>query len=205
MLHYSFFTDHGLTIHDRGISALVRFMGVKSDLFRSIYFHRTVKAIDLTLADLFKESKSYLFDGNPAEDLSSYQGFTESSVLVDVSRWEKSNDLTQRELGKKWRKLLARQYSWHMVCERSLVFAEKDREASNIFSDQTLVESKLRHGLPGDLRDLPLRVDIARHIHRPHTKGPASGQNFLYDSARDIVRPLTTNELFSHAPVSHRI
>lgn len=92
-----------------------------------------------------------------------------------------------------------------MVCERSLVFAEKDREASNIFSDQTLVESKLRHGLPGDLRDLPLRVDIARHIHRPHTKGPASGQNFLYDSARDIVRPLTTNELFSHAPVSHRI
>lgn len=205
LLHYSFFTDKGLTIHDRGISALVRFMGVKSDLFRSIYFHRTVKAIDLTLADLFKESKGYLFQGNPAEELEAYQGFTESSVLVDVSRWIKSNDLTQRELGKKWQKLLNRQYSWHMVCERNLVFAEADREVSNIFSDQGVVSMKLRNALPDVLRDLPLRVDIARHIHRPHTKGPASGQNFLYDSARDAVRPLTTNELFSHAPVSHRI
>ncbi len=205
LLHYSFFTDAGLTIHDRGISALVRFMAVKAELFRSIYFHRTVKAIDLTLADLFKESKGYLFDGNPAENLEAYQGFTESSVLVDVSRWHKSGDVVQRELGAKWRKLLDRQYTWHMVCERSMVFDEADREATNIFSDQNLVETKLRGALPGELRELPLRVDIARHIHRPHTTGPANGQNFLYDSARDIVRPLTTNELFSHAPVSHRI
>lgn len=205
LLHYSFFTDQGLTIHDRGISALVRFMGVKSELFRSIYFHRTVKAIDLSLADLFQESKTYLFDGNPVNDLEAYQGFTESSVLVDVSRWHKSNDLTQRELGKKWRRLLDRQYTWHMVCERSMVFDESDREVSNIFSDRELVAAKLRNGLPKPLRELPFRVDIARHIHRPHTKGPAGGQNFLYDSARDSVRPLTTNELFRHAPVSHRI
>jgi hypothetical protein len=86
-----------------------------------------------------------------------------------------------------------------------MVFAEADREVSNIFSDPRLVETKLRHVLPEALRELPLRVDIARHIHRPHTKGPASGQNFLYDSVRDTIRPLTTNELFSHAPVSHRI
>ncbi|MBC8355774.1 MAG: HD domain-containing protein [Planctomycetes bacterium] len=205
LLHYSFFTDAGLTIHDRGISALVRFMGVKSDLFRSIYFHRTVKAIDLTLADLFKESKRFLFKGNPIDDLEAYQGFTESSVLVDVSRWNKSDDVTQCELGKKWRKLLDRQYTWHMVCERSMVFAEADREMSNIFSDQELVAAKLRGALPDELGELPFRVDIARHIHRPHTKGPAGGQNFLYDSARDTVRPLTTSELFSHAPVSHRV
>ncbi len=205
LLHYSFFTEAGLTIHDRGITALVRFMAAKSELFRSIYFHRTVKAIDLTLADLFQESKGYLFDGNPVENLAAYQGFTESSVLVDVSRWSKSNDLTQRELGKKWQRLLERQYTWHMVCERSMVFSEADRETSNIFSDQSLVETKLRGALPAELRELPLRVDIARHIHRPHTKGPAGGQNFLYDSASDTVRPLTTNELFRQTPVSHRI
>ncbi len=205
LLHYSFFTEHGLTIHDRGVSALIRFMSVKSELFRSIYFHRTVKAIDLSLADLFKASKAFLFSGNPLEDLESYQDFTESSLLVDVSRWHKSNDLTQRELGKKWRKLLDRQYTWHMVCERSMVFDEASREVSNIFSDKDLVAAKLRGTLPSELQDLPFRVDISRHIQRPHTKGPAGGQNFLYDSARDTVRPLTTNELFKHAPISHRI
>ena len=57
LLHYSFFSDSGLTIHDRGLDALVRFMGVRAELFRSVYFHRTVRAIDLTLADLFAVSK----------------------------------------------------------------------------------------------------------------------------------------------------
>src|SRR5262245_60050613 len=43
LIHYSFFTDSGLTIHDRGLDALVRFMGVRAELFRAIYFHRTVR------------------------------------------------------------------------------------------------------------------------------------------------------------------
>ncbi|MBP89953.1 MAG: metal-dependent phosphohydrolase [Planctomycetaceae bacterium] len=205
LLHYSFFTEHGLTIHDRGVAALVKFMGVKAELFRSIYFHRTVKAIDLTLADIFKSSKDYLFKGNPAENLAAYQGFTESSLLVDVSRWSDSNDLERRELGKQWKRLLSRAYTWQMVCQRMLVFEESDREVSSIFSDGEVVERKIRDRLSSATHDLPLRVDIARHIHRPHTHGPAGGQNFLYDSARDRVRPLTTNELFSHTPVSHRI
>ena len=52
---------------------------------------------------------------------------------------------------------------------------------------------------------MPLRVDIPRHIYRPHTQGPALHQNFLFDSAQDRVRPLSDNQLFRHLPVSHRI
>ena len=46
LLRYSFFSPAGLTIHSRGVDALVRFMGVRAELFRSVYFHRTVRAID---------------------------------------------------------------------------------------------------------------------------------------------------------------
>ena len=53
----------GLTIHTRGVPALVRFIGVRAELFRSIYFHRTVRSIDLSLADLFVDSGAYLFPG----------------------------------------------------------------------------------------------------------------------------------------------
>ena len=66
LLHYSFFTPQGLTIHARGMAALVPFMSVRAELFRTIYFHRTVRAIDLTLADLFADSKQYLFPGQSA-------------------------------------------------------------------------------------------------------------------------------------------
>ena len=106
LLHYSFFSDSGLTIHDRGLDALVRFMGVRAELFRSVYFHRTVRAIDLTLADLFAVSKSHLFPGNPAENLSAYLRFTESSLLVDVSRWASSESPEMRALGPQWTALL---------------------------------------------------------------------------------------------------
>src|SRR5207253_10443397 len=59
LFRYSFFSTAGLTIHARGIGALLRFISVRAELFRSIYFHRTVRAIDLTLKDLFAESKQF--------------------------------------------------------------------------------------------------------------------------------------------------
>ena len=159
-------------------------MGVRAELFRTIYFHRTVRAIDLTLADLFRESSERLFPGNPLEHLAAYRDFTESSLLVDVARWPSSPDPALRDLGQRWRDLLQRRFVWKLACQRTLVFSEADRERSSIFSDRRLVEQQLRAHLPSDLRDLPMRIDIARLIHRPHTRGPADGQNFLFDSAR---------------------
>jgi HD superfamily phosphohydrolase len=205
LLHYSFFSSSGLTIHDRGIDALLRFMMARAELFRSVYFHRTVRAIDLTLADLFAKSKQHLFGGNPADNLTQYMSFTESSLLVDVARWQYDADDEKRALGKAWQRLLRRQIPWVMVCQRSLVFAEDDAERSSIFSDPEFVERKIRQNLPDRLADLPMRIDVARAIFRPHTTGPSAGQNYLYDSARDCVRPLTANQLFERLPVSQRI
>lgn len=205
LLHYSFFSEHGLTIHDKGMEALIRFMSARAELFRTIYFHRTVRAIDLTLQDLFNESKPYLFDGSPLENLDRYLHFTEFSLLVDVQRWTESSDSKQRELGRRWQELIARQIPWVMVCQRSLVFSKDDSEQASIFSDHGFVEQKLRQLLPAELKALPLRVDIARTIFRPHTAGPAAGQNFLYDSAQDRIRPLTSHDLYKRLPITHRL
>jgi uncharacterized protein len=204
-LHYSFYRAEGLTIHDRGVAALVRFIGVRAELFRSIYFHRTVRAIDLALADLFAESKAWIFPGNPLERLDDYLYFTEMSLLTDVQRWGTSNDPARRAIGQRWRELIGRRVPWVTVCSRSLLFAKDDSEQASIFSDKALVEHKLRQLLPKEIADLPLRVDIARTIFRPHTAGPATGQNYLYDSARDRVRPLSADEFYRRLPISHRL
>lgn len=205
LLHYSFFSPAGLTIHDKGVTALLRFMSARADLFHSVYFHRTVRAIDLTLADLFAQSREFLFPGSPAEHLTEYLAFTEMSLLVDVARWQYDADDRKRALGKKWQRLLRRQVPWTMICQRNLVFSETDGERSSIFSDQDFVERKLRQSLPAALQQVPIRVDIARTVFRPHTSGPTVGQNFLYDSAREAIRPLTAHQLFQRLPVSQRI
>jgi HD superfamily phosphohydrolase len=205
LLHYSSFSPQGLTIHDRGADALVRFIGVRAELFRSVYFHRTVRAIDLALADLFVASRDWLFPGNPLERLDEYLYFTETSLLVDTQRWADSPEPARRAIGQRWRELVGRKLPWVTACSRNLVFAKDDSEQASIFSDASLVEHKLRQLLPAELRDLPLRVDIARTIFRPHTAGPAAGQNFLFDSAKGRVQPLTANEFYRRLPISHRL
>lgn len=205
LLHYSFFSSRGLTIHTKGVPALVRFIGVKAELFRTIYFHRTVRSIDLSLADLFADSKQYLFPGNPLEHLDEYLRFTEFSLLVDVVRWPGSDDAKKRELGERWLAIINRQVPWKTAVERRLVFDASDAERSSIFSDGRIVEIKLRAELPAALADLSLRVDVARHIHRPHTPGPSAEQNFLFDPGRGSARPLIDDQLYRQLPLVHRI
>lgn len=205
MLHYSWFTSSGLTIHERGMPALVHFLSMKAECFRSVYFHRTVRAIDLELAELFRDSRAYLFPGDPREHLDSYLQLTEFSLLTDVARWHRSSDPGLRSVGQRWKAWLSRRIPWIMVCQRNLSFAEEQSESSSVFSSPQILTACIRDRLPTDLRDLPFRVDIARHIHRPHTRGATAGLNFYRDSSSGKIRPLTTYDLYRKLPISHSI
>jgi hypothetical protein len=205
LLHYSFFSPRGLTIHERGLSTLVRFISVRADLFRTVYFHRTVRAIDLSLAEVFADSRRFLFPGNPLEHLDEYLDFTEWALLVRVAEWPRSADPAQRELGLRWRDVLRRKIRWKMACERVVFFEPGDTEQTSVFSDEHLFEAAIRSRLPRDLRDLPLRFDPPRHVHRPGTRAPAAGQNFLYDPVTEEIRSLDDRELFRQVPVASRI
>ncbi len=203
LLHYSFFSDAGLTIHARGMDALIRFMQARADLFRAVYFHRTVRAIDLTLESLFLESKSLLFPDNPRDNLTAYLRFTEWSLLVDVARWATSEG-PRRHLGGQWQALLGRQLQWRAACERNVVFVRGESEAGSIFADENTAGERIRNELPAEWKSLELRADLPRHIHRPHTRGPVARQNFLYDAAKSRTRPLTDDQLFRQLPAAHR-
>ncbi|MBN2024478.1 MAG: HD domain-containing protein [Pirellulales bacterium] len=205
LLHYSTFTEQGFTIHDRGLSALVRFIAVRGELFQAIYFHRTVRAIDLALQELFAESKRHLFPGNPLEHLDAYQRLTDWSILVHVSDWERSGDPALAELGRRWSGLLRREVEWKMACQREIFFRPGEAEASSVLSNARAFEAAIRDHLPRALRDVPLKVDTPRHVHRPDAHAPSAGQNFLYDSATDAVRPLDDRELFRQIPVSSHV
>jgi len=205
LLHYSFFSSRGLTIHERGLSTLVRFIGVRADLFRAVYFHRTVRAIDLSLAEVFVDSKRLLFPGNPLEHLDEYRELTEWSLLVRVAEWHRSPDSALRELGLRWQDLLRRKVRWKMACERIVFFEPGETEQTSVFSNERLFEAAVRSRLPAELKDLPLRFDPARHVYRPGSKAPAAGQNFLFDPVTEQIRRLDDRELFRQMPLSSRI
>jgi len=205
LLHYSFFTPQGLTIHSRGLATLVNFIETRANLFRTVYFHRTVRALDLSLELVFPETMQRLFPGNPSEHLDDYRRLTESSFLVDVGRWALSEDDSTRELGQRWARILNRDVDWKLACERTLHFRAGESERVTIFSEPELVETRVRRLLPAGLSEIPMRVDVARHYHRPSGPLPAGGQNFLLDPAEGEPLPLDDDELFCQLPTSFSI
>ncbi len=201
LLRYSFFSERGFTIHERGMNALVRFRQARSELFRAVYFHRTVRSIDMTLKGLFRDSQELLFPGNPLEHLDAYQRFTEWSLLVDVAHWHESDDPKKRELAPRWQSLLKRQVDWVMAVERARV----EPSSTDMFSKSETAEFAIRQNLPDEYRQIEMIVDLPHHIDRPDPKTAAAGQNFLYRSATSQIRALTDDELYKHLPVSQLV
>ncbi|MCP4785421.1 MAG: HD domain-containing protein [Fuerstiella sp.] len=202
LIHYSFFTGEGLTIHSRGLPTLINFIETRANLFRTIYFHRTVRGIDIALEDHFAATMKRLFPGNPLEHLQAYQGLTETSFLVDVTRWVDSDDPELRELGGHWRAIINRDEMWRMACERTMHFHDGQAESTTIFSEPDLVERRVREYLPNGLQDIPLRIDVAKHYHRPSARKPSGKQNFWFDPASGESHELDDDELFRSLPTS---
>ncbi len=204
LIHYSFFTEQGLTIHLRGLPTLIHFIETRANLFRMIYFHRTVRALDLSIEEIFSETMRHLFTGNPIDHLDEYRDFNESSFLVDIQRWPRSANAEKKALGQQWQAILCRQTGWKMACERTLNFHSPHGERMSIFSEPDLVLRRVRERLPRSIRDLPLNIDVAKHYHRPSGRLPAGGQNYLFDPGAGI-HELNDDELFRAIPVSFLI
>ncbi|MFO0916901.1 MAG: HD domain-containing protein [Planctomycetaceae bacterium] len=202
ILHYTFFTPQGLTIHPRGLPTLINFIETRANLFRTVYFHRTVRAMDLALEDVFADTMQHLFTGNPLDKLGEYRRLTESSFLVDVQRWADERQPELKALGERWQQILSRRVQWKMACERTLNFHSATSERTTIFSEPDLVIRRIRERLPTDIREIPLKFDVARHYHRPSGRLPSSGQNFLLDASTGSVQELHDDDLFRALPVS---
>lgn len=202
LVHYSFFTPDGLTIHARGLPTLINFIETRANLFRTIYFHRTVRGIDIALEDYFARTMKRMFPGNPLDHLKEYQALTETSFLVDVVRWADDDDPELSELGQHWKAIINRDEMWRMACERTMHFHGGQAESTTIFSEPDVVERRVRDLLPDNLKSIPLRVDVAKHYHRPSARKPAGKQNYWFDPASDRSFELDDDELFRCLPTS---
>ena len=203
LIHYTFFTDRGLTLHRKGVGSLLNFLEARSGLFRSVYYHRTVRAIDVELADLFREGADLLYPyGNPLDSLEEYLRFTDWSLLSDVRTWDRSDDPRKQKLSKPWRDLLERRISWRLLAEKTFLFKDGDSEEASVFSSPRLFEAALRDRLPQTLQSTPLRFDVARASYRPES---VASKNYLYQPETDSIAPLLQDPILGQSPKSIRV
>jgi HD superfamily phosphohydrolase len=93
---YAFISERGLTLYEPAIGALAMFLTTRLFMYQQVYFHRTVRAIDLDLGEVFGPSIRAIFgDGSPAERLADYADLDEYSLLHEAARWARGEGLAR--------------------------------------------------------------------------------------------------------------
>jgi uncharacterized protein len=162
---YSFFTGDGLTLHQAGISTLSRFLNARLNLYTNVYFHRTTRALDLHLQEIFRDTMDILFPYNPVEALDKYLGLDEWRLFQVVQEWQTDKDDKKRKLGREWAKLHNREVKWKMSFTTEFSIDQIPRGAA--FARSKDYEDQIRSYLPPSLKRLLFRVDLATQDPRP--------------------------------------
>ncbi|MFL5649483.1 MAG: HD domain-containing protein, partial [Chloroflexota bacterium] len=85
---YAFVSERGLTLFEPGLPALEMFLTSRRFIYQQVYFHRTVRAIDLDLSAVFGPSVRAIFgDSSPADRMSAYADLDEYGLLHQAARW----------------------------------------------------------------------------------------------------------------------
>jgi HD superfamily phosphohydrolase len=125
---YAFISERGLTLYEPGLAALEMFLTARLFMYQQVYFHRTVRGIDLDLADAFAPSIRAIFgDGSPVDDLGRYADLDEYALLHQAARWGRGEDVVLTpapgdgrvapHVAGIWRRILLRRPRWRAEAE----------------------------------------------------------------------------------------
>ena len=127
---YTFVSERGLTLYEPGLGALEMFLTARLFMYQQVYYHRTVRAIDLDLAEVFEPSIRAIFgEGSPADRLFEYADLDEYALLHQAARWARGellaadgaavpgSGLVTPAVADAWRAILLRRPRWRAEAE----------------------------------------------------------------------------------------
>jgi len=170
---YAFISDRGLTLYEPGLPALEMFLTTRRFLYQQVYFHRTVRAIDLDLAEVFGDSVRAIFgDGSPADQLDAYADLDEYALLHQAARWARGDSVSADPrpgdgcvtptVADGWRAILLRRPRWRADAEIRAEYEAGGRPQDRIAALGTPV--------PG-----LVAIDLAEVDARPADPGSTDG------------------------------
>ncbi len=120
---YCFISERGLTLYESGLGALEMFLTARLFMYRHVYLHRTVRAIDLDLAEVFAPAIRAVFGaGSPAERLGAFADLDEYALLHQAALWARGEHISTApvpgdgtvtpEVADGWRAILLRRPRW---------------------------------------------------------------------------------------------
>ena len=199
ILHYSFVSERGLALHAHGAEALHMFLVARLYLYHQVYFHRTVRRIDLQLREVFAPTLDLVLGGNPLERLDAYLGLTEWYLLSEVDRWAHGEDAERRALGRAWADIVDRKLRWQLVY--SSYVESRELDGALLYMSRAEFERRIRERLPARLRRLEFEVDVASQQSGALNPIVEKEGILFYDPLEDTYLVSGVAEMFGRLPV----
>ncbi|HVO67800.1 MAG TPA: HD domain-containing protein [Syntrophales bacterium] len=196
---YTFFTKDGLTLHQAGISALSRFLNARLNLYTNVYFHRTTRALDLHLQEIFRDTMNIIFPWNPFQALDEYLRCDEWFLFNEVRHWSAEKDSNKRKLSHEWAKLHSREVKWKMSYSTEISIDQIQRGTR--FAYAVDYERQLREFLPEKLRGISFRIDLATQDPRPINPMAETGKRVnIFNPATGMTSPEPLKDIYRFIP-----
>jgi len=200
ILHYSFISERGLTLHAHAAEALYMFLNARLYLYHQVYFHRTVRRIDLQLREVFRPTLELLLGGNPLTRLDAYQGLTEWSLLSDVDRWARmEDDAKRRELGRAWAAIVERKLKWKLVYQG--LSDAREIPSGALRATREEFARGIRAHLPHGLRSIEFEVDVAAQESRAFNPMTETADILFFEPLEGTYQQSRVLDLFRRLPV----
>ena len=200
IIHYSFISEHGLTLHLHGAEALFMFLNARLYLYNQVYYHRTVRRIDLQLREVFAPTLDHLLGGNPMERLDCFHRLNEWYLMSVVEGWARGEGtVEQRALGRGWAELVARRLKWRLIY--SGYFEASGVPQGALTMTRSEFAAGIRGFLPERLRDLEFEVDVAAQESRAFNPVLEDQDILLFDPLEEMYQHSRVLELFRRLPV----
>lgn len=201
--YYTFFTKDGLALHQSGISALRRFLNARLNLYSNVYFHRTTRALDLHLQEIFSDTLRLMYPENPVKNLDAYLQCDEWSLFNVVQGWLEEKDIHKRKLALEWQKIHARELKWKMAFAAEISIDQIQRGTEFVGAGN--YEAKIKERLPARLKKLPFRVDVATQDPRPLNPIAEPGKQInIFNPVTGLTSPEPLNEIYRFIPARVR-
>jgi hypothetical protein len=198
LLHYSFLDREGMLLHQHGAQALLLFLNARLYLYNNIYYHRTVRRIDLHMREIFGETIDRLLPGNPLQHLDAYQALTDWSLIETVDSWRRQEGRAG-ELAEEWGRIVRRELKWRLIFEDYYEFSSL--EDAIFYPQPSEYVARIRQALPPHLRGASLEVDVASVDPRPQNPFNDPFPVRIYNPVARSVERSAVGELFRRLPI----
>src|SRR5213080_3371475 len=198
LLHYSFLDRQGLLLHQHGAQALLLFLNARLYLYNNIYYHRTVRRIDLHMREIFRETIERILTGNPLDQLDQYRELTDWSLIDTVDRWRHEGGRAA-ELSSEWGRIVRRELKWRLIFEDYYEFSNVPD--AWLYPEPADYVRRIREALPPSLAHASFEVDLASVDPRPQNPFNDPFPVNIYNPVSRAVERSAVADLFRRLPI----